>query len=89
MIFVWASPILGGEGEAATIVARALAVCACCIIAFYYNDLYDLRLVASFGQQSSARPWSNTDHASQFRRGNCRPRHIHTLPRSRRPRRSQ
>src|SRR5436190_257869 len=34
-------------------IAQAMPVVACCIIAFYYNDLYDLRLVDTLGEFAS------------------------------------
>jgi exopolysaccharide biosynthesis polyprenyl glycosylphosphotransferase len=34
--------------DVATLVVQAGAVSGCCIVAFYYNDLYDLRVVRSF-----------------------------------------
>jgi exopolysaccharide biosynthesis polyprenyl glycosylphosphotransferase len=34
--------------DVATVLWQAAAVSLCCIVAFYYNDLYDLRVVRSF-----------------------------------------
>lgn len=34
--------------DAVTVLWQAAAVSLCCIVAFYYNDLYDLRVVRSF-----------------------------------------
>ena len=36
--------------------AQAAAIAGCCIVAFYYNDLYDLRVVPSFGRFVQAIP---------------------------------
>src|SRR2546422_8991834 len=47
MMFVWARPVIVDGFDVSTIIAKALAVCACCLVAFYYNDLYDLRIVRS------------------------------------------
>jgi exopolysaccharide biosynthesis polyprenyl glycosylphosphotransferase len=34
--------------DVVTLLSQAAAVSVCCIVAFYYNDLYDLRVVRSF-----------------------------------------
>jgi exopolysaccharide biosynthesis polyprenyl glycosylphosphotransferase len=39
--------------DVATMLGQAGAVSLCCIVAFYYNDLYDLRVVRSFSQFAS------------------------------------
>jgi exopolysaccharide biosynthesis polyprenyl glycosylphosphotransferase len=49
MIFVWRRPVLVDWMDAAILLGQALAVTTCCVAAFYYNDLYDLRLVRNFG----------------------------------------
>lgn len=36
------------EPSAATVVVQALVFAGCCLVAFYYNDLYDLRIVRDF-----------------------------------------
>lgn len=46
-IFVWAHPLLAQWLDLWAMVARAAALSLCCIVAFYYNDLYDLRVVRS------------------------------------------
>ena len=45
VIILWAQPILIGFGAFAGVVGPALAVSLCCLVSFYYNDLYDLRIV--------------------------------------------
>jgi exopolysaccharide biosynthesis polyprenyl glycosylphosphotransferase len=49
-IVVWAQPVLVDWLDLATLVGQGLALSLCCITAFYYNDLYDLRIVRSFGE---------------------------------------
>jgi hypothetical protein len=49
-VFLWGSPLLLDWLDAATFVGQAAALSLCCIVAFYYNDLYDLRIVRSFSQ---------------------------------------
>jgi len=49
-VFVWGSPLLLDWLDAATFVGQAAALSLCCIVAFYYNDLYDLSIVRSFSQ---------------------------------------
>lgn len=36
------------EPSAATVVVQALVFAGCCLVSFYYNDLYDLRIVRDF-----------------------------------------
>jgi exopolysaccharide biosynthesis polyprenyl glycosylphosphotransferase len=45
LIFVWVSPAIVDWLDIAMILGQALAISVCCIVAFYYNDLYDLRVV--------------------------------------------
>ncbi len=52
-IFVWARPLLLDWIDVAAVVGQAFALSLCCIVAFYYNDLYDLRIVRSFGEFAS------------------------------------
>jgi sugar transferase (PEP-CTERM system associated) len=47
-MFAWGHVLLVDWLDAATMVLQAAAVSLCCIVAFYYNDLYDLRVVRSF-----------------------------------------
>ena len=41
-------PAIFDSLDVASILLQALALSACCITAFYYNDLYDLRVVRTF-----------------------------------------
>jgi exopolysaccharide biosynthesis polyprenyl glycosylphosphotransferase len=45
----WAPWALRDTVELTAVLSRALALAICCIVGFYYNDLYDLRVVRSFG----------------------------------------
>jgi sugar transferase (PEP-CTERM system associated) len=47
-IYAWGHPLLVDWVDVATLLWQAGAVSLCCIVAFYYNDLYDLRVVRSF-----------------------------------------
>lgn len=47
-IFAWGRPLILDGFDVATLVLQAAAVSLCCIVAFYYNDLYDLQVVRSF-----------------------------------------
>lgn len=47
-IIVWVRPHLDGWINIAAVLGQALAVSICCSVAFYYNGLYDLRIVRSF-----------------------------------------
>jgi exopolysaccharide biosynthesis polyprenyl glycosylphosphotransferase len=49
LILGWVQPVLIDWIDVASIFGQALALSACCIVAFYYNDLYDLRIVRTFG----------------------------------------
>src|SRR6266571_743665 len=46
-IFRWAQPFLTGWFDVTAVIGQALALSLCCVVAFYYNDLYDLRIVHS------------------------------------------
>lgn len=48
-IFVWARPFLLDWIDVASVLGQVFALSFCCILAFYYNDLYDLRVVRTFG----------------------------------------
>jgi exopolysaccharide biosynthesis polyprenyl glycosylphosphotransferase len=48
-IFVWARPLLVDWIDMVIVLSQAIVLSLCCIVAFYYNDLYDLRIVRSFG----------------------------------------
>jgi len=47
-IFAWGHLLFVDWIDVATMLWQAAAVSLCCIVAFYYNDLYDLRIVRSF-----------------------------------------
>jgi exopolysaccharide biosynthesis polyprenyl glycosylphosphotransferase len=47
-IYAWGHLLFLDWLDVATMVWQAAAVSLCCIVAFYYNDLYDLRVVRSF-----------------------------------------
>jgi exopolysaccharide biosynthesis polyprenyl glycosylphosphotransferase len=49
MIIAWSRPLLTQWDVIVTILQGAIPA-LCCIIAFYYNDLYDLRVVRTFGE---------------------------------------
>ena len=49
-VFLWGSPHLLDGIDAARFLGQAAALSLCCIVAFYYNDLYDLRVVRSFAE---------------------------------------
>ena len=52
-IIVWGSPVLTEAWGLPMLIWQALVPPLCCIVAFYYNDLYDLRIVRSFGEFAS------------------------------------
>ena len=47
-IFAWGHLLFVDWIDVATMIWQAAAISACCIVAFYYNDLYDLQVVRSF-----------------------------------------
>jgi len=49
-VFVWGQPLLLDWLDVVSLMGQAAIFSLCCIVAFYYNDLYDLRIVRSFGQ---------------------------------------
>ncbi len=49
-VFVWGQPLLLDWLDVASLMGQAAILSVCCIVAFYYNDLYDLRVVRSFSQ---------------------------------------
>src|SRR5262249_15537421 len=53
MIFVWTHPIVTDWIDASVILGQIAGVSLCCIIAFYYNDLYDLRIVRNLSEFAS------------------------------------
>ncbi len=46
--FAWGHRLFLDWLDVAAMLGQAAAVSLCCIVAFYYNDLYDLRVVRSF-----------------------------------------
>lgn len=52
-IVLWGRPLLFDWWDMATLAAQAAIPSLWCIVAFYYNDLYDLRVVRSFGDFAS------------------------------------
>jgi exopolysaccharide biosynthesis polyprenyl glycosylphosphotransferase len=52
-IFLWAKPILLDWIDVAIVLGQAFALVVCCITSFYYNDLYNLRIVRNFGEFAS------------------------------------
>jgi hypothetical protein len=49
----WSSPRLLDWIDLASVLGQGFALSACCIVAFYYNDLYDLRVVRSLSGVAS------------------------------------
>src|SRR2546426_9376735 len=49
---IWVStpPLLTPWSDVALLLAKALAISLCCTVSFYYNDLYDLRVVRTFAE---------------------------------------
>ena len=47
-IYAWGHLLFLDWLDVATVLWQSAAVSLCCIVAFYYNDLYDLRVVRSF-----------------------------------------
>lgn len=52
-IFAWGQPLPIDGRSVMTVLGQAAALSLCCIVAFYYNDLYDLRIVRSFSEFGS------------------------------------
>jgi len=49
MIVFWSHTILATWIDVALLIVKGLALSACCIVSFYYNDLYDFRIVRNLG----------------------------------------
>jgi exopolysaccharide biosynthesis polyprenyl glycosylphosphotransferase len=49
-ILVWTTPILTQWTDVALVLAKAVAIAVCATVSFYYNDLYDLQIVRTFGE---------------------------------------
>ena len=47
MILLWLHPLLTDWTDVLTFLSQAIGISLCCLVAFYYNDLYDLRIVRS------------------------------------------
>src|SRR5437899_8114363 len=52
-ILVWTTPLVASWTDGALALTKALAISLCCAVSFYYNDLYDLRIVRTFGEFAS------------------------------------
>ena len=55
-IFTWFQPVSGGWSDVVFGLAKALPLSVCCVVSFYYNDLYDLRVVPRFWDFASRLP---------------------------------
>jgi exopolysaccharide biosynthesis polyprenyl glycosylphosphotransferase len=49
-ILAWGAPLVIGWGDVPSLLGKAFAIALCCAVSFYYNDLYDLRIVRTFGE---------------------------------------
>lgn len=49
-VFVWGQPLVLDWLDVASLMGQAALFSLSCIVAFYYNDLYDLRIVRSFSE---------------------------------------
>ena len=49
VIFLWGYPFVAGWRDVVTILTQSTTLAFCCIVGFYYNDLYDTRIVRSLG----------------------------------------
>ena len=49
-VFLWGGTYLLDWIDAASFLGQAAGLSLCCIVAFYYNDVYDLRVVRSFAE---------------------------------------
>ena len=49
-IWVSTTPLLTHWSDVALLLTKALAISLCCAVSFYYNDLYDLGIVRTFGE---------------------------------------
>jgi sugar transferase (PEP-CTERM system associated) len=52
-VYAWGHPLIVDWRDVANLLGQAAGLSLCCIVAFYYNDLYDLRIVRSFSQLAS------------------------------------
>src|SRR2546427_7416803 len=53
MILLWLHPLLSDWIDVLTVLSQAFGISFCCIVAFYYNDLYDFRVTRNFAQFAS------------------------------------
>src|SRR5688572_17301975 len=60
VMLVGLGPVLTGSGVMTAALGQALALSLSCVVAFYFNNLYDLRVVPSFGPFASRLPASVT-----------------------------
>jgi exopolysaccharide biosynthesis polyprenyl glycosylphosphotransferase len=49
-MLLWSHPRIGAALDVPTALGQSLAVVACCLVSFYFSDLYDLRSVRSFAK---------------------------------------
>lgn len=52
-LLLWGQPSLSDWIHVARVLAQAFAISFCCIVSFYYNDLYDLRIVRDLHEFAS------------------------------------
>jgi exopolysaccharide biosynthesis polyprenyl glycosylphosphotransferase len=52
-IFAWVQPFATGWDGVFAALVKAIPLSVCCLVSFYYNDLYDLRIVRSFSDFAS------------------------------------
>lgn len=52
MLLAWGRPLLT-EWDVIVFIFQGAVPAFCCVVAFYYNDLYDLRIVRTFGEFAS------------------------------------
>ena len=50
ILIVWMKPVMTSWLDMGSVLTQAIAVSLCCILSFYYNDLYDLRIVRNLGE---------------------------------------
>lgn len=53
MIVFWSHTVLSTWTDVAILILKGFGFSSCCIVSFYYNDLYDLRTVRSFSAFAS------------------------------------
>src|SRR5438552_15871193 len=52
-ILLWLHPLVTDWIDILTFLSQAFRISFCCIVAFYYNDLYDFRVARNFAQFAS------------------------------------